>query len=81
MADGEDSVLWEVMTDDFDGFLEDDVDAFEVGYHELLVLHCLALEAELVGVVEVGTAGLYAHYAVNVVLLHEDTLRNLLQKR
>lgn len=79
MANGEDCVLPEVFTDDFDGLLQQDVDAFELGYHELLILHCLTLEAKLVDVVEVSTTGLYAHYAVNIVLLHEDALGNLLE--
>jgi hypothetical protein len=50
-----------------------------MGYHELFVLHCFALEAKLVDVVEVSTAGLYAHDAVNIVLFHKDAFGDLLE--
>lgn len=48
--------------------------------HELLVLHCLALQLELVYEIEVRVRNLKPHDAVDVVLLHEDLLRYRFQQ-
>lgn len=52
----------------------------EMRDHKLFILHSFAFQFEFIDVVEVGVWVFYADDAVDVILLHKDTLGDLLQQ-
>lgn len=48
--------------------------------HKLLILYSFAFQFKLVDIIEVGMWIFYADYAVDVILLHKDTLGDLFQQ-